>query len=204
MPLSLDTLLILAGGQSSRFGRPKALVDIAGKPMVRRVFDSVGSLAAEVVVSVADSRMAENLAEALPGAVFAVDRRRAMGPIEGILRGFEMAQGERILVAPCDAPLIRPGLYRLLLDSLGDREAAVPRFDVLDPVRAVYRKAAVMRVLDRSPSVPSPSALVDRLRTVFVAPDRIRGVDPDLSSFFDVNTRDDLAEALRRVHSRKD
>ena len=172
--------------------------------MVRRVFDSVGSLAAEVVVSVADSRMAENLAEALPGAVFAVDRRRAMGPIEGILRGFEMAQGERILVAPCDAPLIRPGLYRLLLDSLGDREAAVPRFDVLDPVRAVYRKAAVMRVLDRSPSVPSPSALVDRLRTVFVAPDRIRGVDPDLSSFFDVNTRDDLAEALRRVHSRKD
>jgi len=171
---------------------------------VRRVLDALSPFAADIVVSVADSAMVEALRATVPGARFAVDRRRGMGPIEGILCGFEIAQGERILVAPCDAPLIRPGLYRLLLDSLGDREAAVPNFDVLDPVRAVYRKAAVMRVLEISPSVPSPSALVDRLRTAFVGPDRIRTVDPDFSSFLDVNTRSDLDEALRRIQAHKD
>jgi len=76
----------------------------------------------------------------------------------------------------------------------------VPRFDVLDPMRGVYRTSAVVRLLvTAQESIPSPSALVDRLATVFVGQDEIRTVDPDLSSFSDVNTREDLADILRRI-----
>src|SRR2546428_183276 len=37
---SVDTALILAGGSSTRFRAPKALVEVAGKPMVQRVFEA--------------------------------------------------------------------------------------------------------------------------------------------------------------------
>ena len=198
---SVDTALILAGGSSTRFRGPKALVDVAGKPMVQRVLEAVSPFAGEVIVSVADMSMADALRHFISTAEYAVDERRGMGPIEGIRRGTEIARGERLLVAPCDAPLLRPELYRLLLEVLGAYDAAVPKLEVLDPVRAVYRRTRAMEILEGDKTVRSPSALVDRLNYLPVGPDRIRSVDPDLSSFVDVNSRADLDDVLRRMRA---
>ncbi len=196
----MDTAIILAGGSAIRFGRPKALEEVDGKPLVRHVFEAVERCAEEIVVSLANRLMADVMRRVLPDARFVIDRRRGKGPIEGILRGVEVAQGERLLVAPCDAPLLRSELYSLLLASLGDHDAAVPRFHVFDPVRAVYRIAAVRRVLGVGTKPPaSPSALVDRLDAVFVEEDRLRSVDPHLDSFLDVNTEADLQEVFARL-----
>ncbi|TMA06109.1 MAG: molybdenum cofactor guanylyltransferase [Methanobacteriota archaeon] len=198
--LAVDTALVLAGGESERFGEPKSLVDVAGKPMIRRVVDAIGPLAGEVVVSVAVSAIVPVLQSIVPEASFVVDRQTGRGPIEGFRRGFDIARGDRVLVAPCDAPLLRPELYRLFLRSLGHYESVVPKFDVFDPVRAVYRRQAVARVLrSQKSNVASPSGLVDHLRSRFIDADRIRAVDPDLSSFFDVNTRADLDDVLAKL-----
>ncbi|HEX9567764.1 MAG TPA: molybdenum cofactor guanylyltransferase [Thermoplasmata archaeon] len=198
---SVDTALILAGGSSTRFRAPKALVKVAGKPMVQRVFEAVSPFADQVIVSIADASMADALRRFISSAEYAVDERRGMGPVEGIRRGSEIARGERLLVAPCDAPLLRPGLYRLLLEVLEAYDAAVPKLEVLDPVRAVYRRTRIMEILEGDRTVRSPSALVDRLNYVSVGPDRIRSVDPDLSSFVDVNSRADLDDVLRRMRA---
>src|SRR3989442_15949026 len=116
---SVDTALILAGGSSTRFRAPKALVEVAGKPMVQRVFEAVSPFADEVIVSIADSSMADALRRFLSRAEYAVDQGRGMGPIEGIRRGVEIARGGRLTVAPCDATPFRPGLYRLAGVGLG-------------------------------------------------------------------------------------
>src|SRR5256712_12847524 len=202
IPGSVNTALILAGGSSRRLGRPKALEVVAGKTIVERVAEAVAPFAGEVVVSIADAPMAETLQRLLPTAAFVIDRRPGEGPIEGIIRGIEVARGERLLVAPCDAPLLRPELYRLLLASLGAHDAAVPKLDVFDPVRAVYRTAALRRILS-GPKVdlPSPSSLVDRLDAVFVLEDQLRTVDPRLDSFLDVNDASDLEVVLARISS---
>jgi len=202
MPESMQISgLILAGGASKRFGRPKALIELAGRPLILYVAEAMESLVDETVVSVADSEMGVRIRSILPQAVFARDGRPDSGPIEGFRQGFRAARGDFVLVAPCDAPLLQPNLYRLLIGVLGDHDAAVPRFDVLDPVRAVYRRTPVLQVLAASPSVTSPSALVDNLNAVFVGPDRICTVDSTLASFLDVNTRADLDEVLRRMQS---
>jgi len=197
--LFVDTALILAGGQSRRFGRPKSLLEIGGVPMVRRVADVMVGLTQELLVSVANADMEAALRSVVPEAAFLVDRRAGQGPIEGFRCGFEAALGDRVLVAPCDAPLLQPALYRLLLDAMGRRDAAVPRFDVIDPVRAVYRRTAVLDVLAAGTDVASPSALVDRLDAVFVDPPRLRHADPDLSSFLDVNREEDLEDLPRKT-----
>src|SRR5436309_13327884 len=99
---SVDTALILAGGSSTRFRAPKALVDVAGKPMVQRVFEAVSPSAGEVIVSLADSSMADALRRFLSKAEYAVDERHGMGPIEGTRRGSEIPPGEPPRVAPCE------------------------------------------------------------------------------------------------------
>ena len=198
----VDTALILAGGSSRRLGRPKALEVVAGKTIVERVAQAIAPFGGELVVSIADAPMAETLKRLLPTAAFVIDHRPGKGPIEGIIRGTEVARGERLLVAPCDAPLLRPELYRLLLASLGAHDAAVPRLDVFDPVRAVYRTAALRGILS-GPMVdlPSPSSLVDRLDAEFVIEDQLRTVDPRLDSFLDVNDPSDLETVLTRLRS---
>src|SRR2546428_14012624 len=121
---SVDPAVIRAGGSWTRFGAPKALGEVAGKPMVQRVFEAVSPFAGEVIVSIADSSMADALRRFLSRAEYAVDERRGMGPIEGIRRGIEMARGERLPLGPGARPLPRPGASRPLRVGLGGLERA--------------------------------------------------------------------------------
>ncbi len=159
--------------------------------MVRWVADVLVSRSDELLVSTRNPGEAARLGPIVPEARFVSDARQGRGPIEGFARGFAAAHGGIVLVAPCDAPLLRAPLYDLLLAALGDHEAAVPRLEVLDPVRAVYRKDAVLRVMARR-APESPSSLVDSLRTVFLGADALREADHSLSSFADVNREEDL------------
>jgi molybdopterin-guanine dinucleotide biosynthesis protein A len=198
----VDTALILAGGAASRFGRSKALQDVSGKPMIRRVVDAMAPLAGEVLISVTDETATDAMRSVLPSVTFVSDRRWGIGPVEGLRRGAEVAHGDRLLVAPCDAPLLRTELFRLLGKALGNHQAAVPRLETFDPVRAVYLTSAVRGLLARQEGGPlSPSAVVDRLDAVFVEADQLRSVDPRLDSFLDVNTPADLDEVLRRLRA---
>ena len=163
----------------------------------------MASLAGETIVSVEGPEGEASIRSILPRAVFVHDERHGRGPIEGFRQGFRAAHGDLVLVAPCDAPFLRPPLYRRLLEVFGDHDAAVPKPEVLDPVRAVYRRDRVLEILDVSLAVRSPSALVDRLDFVSLDLDQIREVDPDLSSFIDVNTRTDLDKVLQKRRTRE-
>ncbi len=198
--VQLRTGLILAGGESSRFGSPKALALFRGRPMIRWIADVLASRSRELVVSVRTPDDEGRVRPIVPEARFVYDTQLGRGPIEGFARGFEVAHGDIVLVAPCDAPLLRAELYDLLLGAMGPHDASVPRLQVLDPLRAVYRRDAVLRVLAGRPP-ESPSALVDSLRTVFLGANAIQGGDPSLSSFLDANREQDLHRAAGYVAS---
>ncbi len=168
--------------------------------MIQWVADAVGPFAEELLVSIADESSQSQLAAILSDARFVPDLRKSRGPIEGILRGFESALGDVVIVAPCDAPLLRPSLVGLLLGELSDHEAAVPHLRALDPVRAVYQRGAVLRELDAAGgNIESPSALVDRLDVALVEEEALRKVDPLLLSFLDVNVAEDFVQADRAL-----
>lgn len=189
------TGLILAGGTSVRFGEQKPLAVLDGRPLVRWVGDALASRCDELVVSIGVRDDPDRFKEAVPGARIAQDARSQRGPIEGFLRGFDAARGNLVLVAPGDAPLLQASLYDGLLAILGNHDVAVPRHAVMDPIRAVYRRDAVLRGLARGPR--SPSALIDRLDAVYLEGDALRVADPTFASFVDVNRREDLEQAHR-------
>lgn len=192
------TLAVQAGGRSSRMGRDKGLVELAGKPLIRHVIDRLGPLADEVLITTNAPE-----AYALFGHRTAGDEVPGAGALDGLRTALEAARGDPILVVACDMPFASPRLAAHMLALSGAAEAVVPRLDgEFEPLFAVYRRACLepirralgageRRVIGFFPDV--------RLR--IVEAEEARAVEPDPYAFFNVNTPADLAEAERRLRA---
>jgi molybdopterin-guanine dinucleotide biosynthesis protein A len=153
--------VILAGGRSARFGpEDKAVAELAGTPMIRRVADRLCGAVDELVVNCrADQRAAIGAAldGVSPPPAFALDDRPDEGPVAGVATGLAAVDAEYAAVVACDMPLVDPGFVGYLFSRASGHDAAVPRPERrLQPTQAVYRAgttaAACRRALDRGRS----------------------------------------------------
>ena len=146
----MQTAVIVAGGRSTRFGSDdKAVAELAGTPMIRRVADRIADVVNAVVVNCRDDQVPAIRAamEGYPNRVtFAVDPEPDRGPMAGImtgLRGIESIAGPDApaFVVACDMPFVDPGFVEYLFDRVEGHDAAVPRLDDqwFQTTHAVYR-----------------------------------------------------------------
>ena len=122
---ALAAVVLAAGrGERMRSSMPKALHEVAGRPMVAHVVDTLGGLAPERIVCVTGPGMDEVAAAAAPAeAVLQAEQRgtaHAVMAARGALGGFEGA----VLVLFADTPLIRAETMQALGDAV-DGGAAV-------------------------------------------------------------------------------
>lgn len=101
---------VLIGGRSSRMGRPKQLLEIAGGTLLHRTVDALRAVCSEVVL------LGEGEAPAdLRGMPRLADVGDAEGPLAGLLAAFRWQPAARWMVAGCDYPRIRAAALRWLL-----------------------------------------------------------------------------------------
>jgi molybdopterin-guanine dinucleotide biosynthesis protein A len=190
------SLVVQAGGRSSRMGRDKGLVSLAGRPLVQHVIDRLGILADEVVITTNDPGAYRPL-----GFRTASDAEPGAGALAGLLTALGAAAGDPVLVAACDMPFASPRLAAQMLRWTPPAEAVVPRLDgEFEPLFAVYRRAcipAIERALQRGDRRVISFFGDVSLRTVDETD--VRRIEPDPWCFFNVNTEADLAEAERHL-----
>lgn len=138
-PLSDVSGLILAGGQSRRFGEDKACYVVGGRPMARRVYDALAPLVGEVFVSV----RAPGANPGLP-AEEVVDRYSDGGPLAGLHAGLVRSRTPWLFVVACDLPFVTTETLAAVLTA--PRESSwpvVPRTPdgQLQPLCALYPAA---------------------------------------------------------------
>jgi molybdopterin-guanine dinucleotide biosynthesis protein A len=145
----------------------------------------------------------EVMPEASPEIAVAWDRVAGFGPVAGILAGMERARGKLVFVTGCDLPFLNRKVIKRLFE-LADEEgydATVPvrPNGYFEPLHCVYRRekmlSACERALERSERrifVPLQELAVRRIPV-----DHLRPFDPNLLSFFNLNTREDLTEARK-------
>lgn len=108
---------------------------------------------------------------------------------------------EGTLVLSCDVPLVAPQLLSVLLEALGPHAAAVPEVGgKLQPLVAAYRPSACLphfRARLERGELGLTRALQD-LDVLVVPESQVRQHDPDLRSFHNINTPQDLATAQFR------
>lgn len=189
--------LILAGGMGSRLGyREKALIDINGMPLVSCVVKSIEKAVDNIIISVRDDAQGALLQPYLPGYRFVCDSHKNMGPLAGILSGLEACEDEYCFVAACDMPFINEKVVRMLFGKSKDYEASVPRWEdgFLEPLHAVYKCKPMLRetrkAIDSGKTVIL--APVFKLNVNYVGIDDIRKLDPDLKTFMNINTYEDI------------
>ncbi len=190
--------LILAGGVGSRLGyREKALIDIEGRPLITLIIERLEKVVDEIIISVRDGAQSELLEKSLVrGYKFAYDDQRNIGPISGILSGLSVCENEYCFIAACDMPFINEDVVKLLFRKVEDHDAAIPRWDdgFLEPLHAVYRCAPTIRETRKAIKGGETIILapVFRMKVNYVPVDEIRKLDPDLKTFININTDEDI------------
>lgn len=189
------TGVVLAGGKSTRLGRDKALLRVdAGPTLIGLAVERLRELVAEVVV-VADEheRLGQLAARMVP------DVYPGRGVLGGIYSGLVAARHQHVLVVGCDMPFLSPRLLSYLLALPRDYDLLLPRHGagLLEPLHAVYSRTC-REVIQRQLLARRYSAIgyLDEVRVRYVEEAELRQVDPELRSFFNVNTAEDLRRAL--------
>lgn len=197
--------MILAGGRSTRYGAgDKALADLAGTPMLRRVADRIAAVTDELVLNCRDDQRDAHL-DALDGypnpVRVALDPEPDEGPMAGIAAGLRETRGEYSVVVACDMPFVEPDVVALLFDRANGHDAAVPAMDDgwYQTTQAVYgadaMAAACEAALERGDrKILAP---LDDLDWVAVPEPDIAAVG-DVTTFENLNTRDAVEDAATR------
>ncbi len=100
--------IVLAGGYSSRMGTDKALLPIAGAPSYVHVAKVLTHVAEDIWVVRRPDQAPIETNEFVTGVVH--DVRPGEGPLAGMEAGLAHMKNSWGLVAPADAPMIRPSL----------------------------------------------------------------------------------------------
>jgi molybdopterin-guanine dinucleotide biosynthesis protein A len=121
--------ILLAGGQSRRFGQDKALATLGGRPFLVRVFESVGGVVDGVWVSVAGAGQEGRYRPLLPAAArFVRDGTEAAGlpgPLVGVATALGQVEADCCLLMACDTPGMTSELAAAIVDGCGPGRAAV-------------------------------------------------------------------------------
>jgi molybdopterin-guanine dinucleotide biosynthesis protein A len=190
-----STAIVLAGGKSSRMGKPKALLPFDNEPIIVHIVSTLRRLFAEVVVVAAPGQELP----AMPVTLVRDDVAH-QGPVGGIYYGLTASREDVSFVTSCDSAFLNPRLIGHLVSQISDHDVVVPHWQGrFQPLHAVYRRS-VLPLLEAQLARGElrPIYLFEKVRTLRVDEDEIRRFDPDGSSFFNMNSPEDYAEALKR------
>lgn len=187
------TPVILAGGKSSRMGRNKSFVTLAGKSLIEIVLDTVLSVFPQPPVIITNS---PGLYEHL-GVTIASDIYKDKGPLAGIHAGLIYSSTAYSFVIGCDMPFLDADFIKFMVARLQNEQVLIPRSGKwVEPLHALYA-ASCLPIIETKLNQD-----ICKIQAFF--PDvRVRYLDvneygQDINCFANINSQADLlaAEAL--------
>jgi len=111
--------LVLAGGDSSRMGRTKALLDYDGRNFLESVCAGVSAAGVTETIVVLGASRAEVLTAWNPGEIkIAYNKTPELGQISSVRAALKLVspRAEAVMICLVDQPLIKPETYKLIAD----------------------------------------------------------------------------------------
>lgn len=189
---------ILAGGESRRMGRNKAFL---------RLIPDGPTLIETVVARLAEAGYQSPLLVANAPADYAFlglptfpDSIQGKGALGGILTTLQHSPHELVLVVACDMPALNPVLLRYMSMQPAGYDAYVPAWlsssgeRQVEPLHAVYTRSCIPEIEGRIREERlKVGDLLDALNVLYLPEAEMRGYDPNLLSFSNINTPDEWA-----------
>lgn len=195
----MKSAMILAGGRGRRMGfKEKALLPVGNRTILEKTIEVLETVVDEVIVSVRDETQQEMLRGYTHELDVVLDHHHDVGPLAGILEGLKSAGGEYVFISACDMPYLNAHVVQLLFDRAQGHDAAIPvwRDDIMEPLHAVYRTGPMTVETEKSifRNDKIAKSLVFKLKdVVFVDMEEIKAIDPELKTFININTMEDIS-----------
>jgi FdhD protein len=180
--------VILAGGESSRMGRNKALLEVNGERMIETAYRRMAELFDEVLLitntpEIYDFIPCRKIADIYPG----------MGPLGGIHAALTNSVAARAFITACDMPSLNSQLIRELCSIQGGVDVVIPETSGgLEPLHAVYAKSCLPKMeMMLQAGERRILSFFDLAQVRLVPRGRIAALDPDYASFRNINTQED-------------
>jgi molybdopterin-guanine dinucleotide biosynthesis protein A len=200
----MRSAVILAGGNSRRLGAEKSLLEFGGKPLICWTTEKLNLVADEVIVVARSKDHAEHLKKLAIEAVFAWDSIEGYGPVAGLDAGMRCARGNLVFATGCDLPFLNLEVIEKLFDLAYKEEsydATVPLQPngYVEPLHSVYNREKMLFACQKALEEDERRirAPLSQLRINLVPIERLQPLDPELLTFFNLNTPMDLEKARR-------
>jgi len=188
--------LVLAGGESRRMGRDKALLVRDGHSQLAHIAALLESITERVYVS---SRQEQQDDPERSRFENIVDRYEGIGPIAGILSAMDAHPNADWLVVACDLPNIDEPTLSFLIEKAKQKQpftAFKSNYDGLpEPLCALYRcgsDAIIRRFVEDGIVCP---------RKILMRSDTLLLEQPNSAALDNINTPDDLADSVLEAAS---
>jgi molybdenum cofactor guanylyltransferase len=182
--------IILAGGLNRRMeGRSKALLKVGGQSIVGRQVELFEDLFEQVIL--VSNQPVEFVAWE---CMIVSDLLPVRSSLTGVHAGLFYTRSSHAFIAAGDMPFLKREMIQLLMQNLE------PRWDVIVPVTqegyqplcAVYSKRCLKPIEDQAAKGDLKiSKLYSKIKVKKIAEETLRQIDPDLISFFNINTQED-------------
>jgi FdhD protein len=193
------TAVILAGGTSMRMGSNKALLPFGAGLLIEAVYRQLRGIFAEVILVTNTPEQYQFLpcrkvADLYPG----------MGALAGLHAGIFHSTTPAVFAVACDMPFLNEELIRFLASKLPGFEAVVPCSPTgQEPLHAVYGKECLPEIENfMADGRKKILDVIPRFNTREISASEVRLLDPDFSSFININTPEEFHNlGLRAEHT---
>ena len=186
--------VILAGGQNKRFkGKNKAFCEIRGQRIITRIYSIFKSIFDDIIMVTNSPELYLDYDVTLVTDILPV-----RSSITGIHTGLFYAKHPYAFCTACDTPFLKMEMVQCVISKIK------PGFDLilpetqagLEPLCAVYSKEALNLMAGKiQENKLKIQRVFSKKRILKIPESEIKKVDPDLVSFFNVNTPEELAVA---------
>ena len=188
------SVVIQAGGNSTRMGEDKALVKFMNTTLIEYILSQIQGIGEETIII---SKKPESY-NYLGYKVFS-EILNGVGALGGIYTAIHYASQPKCLLLACDMPFISIPLLNYMLSVDQNADIIIPRLknkSFSEPFRALYSKnclPSIKEAIERGNK--RVISFFEQVNTKYVEYDEIIRIDPKLRSFTNINTPEDLLEA---------
>jgi molybdopterin-guanine dinucleotide biosynthesis protein A len=191
---------ILTGGQSSRMGQDKALLEVDGKPLIKIIAGHVKRVLDDVTLVGSKARYGSL------GMPVIEDIHPGLGPLAGIHAALRHSRKPLVLVVGCDMPFLNAQFLEKLAQvaAVADAEVTVAESVEygVESLCAVYNQSTLPLVEDAIENRELKVArLYEKVRVRKLSADEYRPFNPQGVLFSNVNTPQDFELARRRFEA---
>ena len=195
------TIVIQAGGQSSRMGEDKALKPFLGKPLIERVLKRLDTIADELIITTNRPDDYSFLNHRLIS-----DLKPGRGALGGLYTAIATATHPYVGIVACDMPFASKTFFEQTIKLMDKEEADVVIARVesetgksagYEPLHALYRKETCLPAIESAINADQWKVIAwfSQVKVHEVTEDEMKIIDPSGLCFWNVNTPEEFAQA---------